>query len=392
MADTKISALPAATAVAAADVIPIVQGGVNKKATVSLLNVLGGATSVAGSTGVAIGPGASTSGINRGVAIGYNTIAASYGLALTGGFSSSQANNAGSLAIHGDANGDLSSAIGFNSAAQRAQTAGSGAMALGGSYASGTDSFAAGIGDNTSTYGAKGANSVAIGYRCNATAANSLAIGSSANALASNAVALKSAYVSGTYCIGIDHGGLATQTIAGSSNVAIGGGVETTSDATQSVVLGSYSKSASHGKLAYASGRFSAVGDAQTAITTLRVATSDAVATKMSTNGSGAGALNQVVLPNNSAYRFTVEIVAKQTGSTNCAGYTITGVIVRGANAAATTLKASSKTVDWEDNTSWDVSASADTTNGALSISVTGAAGTIIAWVANVRTTEVTYA
>jgi len=49
----KISAMDAATVIASADLVPIVQGGINKKATVSLLpqkyvatmNVLGGVTS-----------------------------------------------------------------------------------------------------------------------------------------------------------------------------------------------------------------------------------------------------------------------------------------------------------------------------------------------------------
>jgi hypothetical protein len=40
MADTKITALPAATAVAAADLFTLVQGGANKKVSASLMNYL----------------------------------------------------------------------------------------------------------------------------------------------------------------------------------------------------------------------------------------------------------------------------------------------------------------------------------------------------------------
>ena len=42
MADVKISALPAASSVAGVDTIPIVQGGVTKKATISQLPTGGG--------------------------------------------------------------------------------------------------------------------------------------------------------------------------------------------------------------------------------------------------------------------------------------------------------------------------------------------------------------
>jgi hypothetical protein len=39
----------------------------------------------------------------------------------------------------------------------------------------------------------------------------------------------------------------------------------------------------------------------------------------------------------------------------------------------------------------WDVTLTADTTNGGLKIEVTGAAATNIRWVATVNTSEVTY-
>jgi hypothetical protein len=61
MSQRKISQLPAATGVAGADLIPIVQGGTTKRATVTLLAAAGatgptgpaGAAGVAGATGVA---------------------------------------------------------------------------------------------------------------------------------------------------------------------------------------------------------------------------------------------------------------------------------------------------------------------------------------------------
>ena len=74
-------------------------------------------------------------------------------------------------------------AIGANSGGAGSQAvSGAGAMALGGSYASGADSFAAAVVNNTNSYGATGANSVAIGKQARATGPNSVAIG--VNALA----------------------------------------------------------------------------------------------------------------------------------------------------------------------------------------------------------------
>lgn len=106
------------------------------------------------------------------------------------------------------------------------------------------------------------------------------------------------------------------------------------------------------------------------------------------------GATDQLLLPNNSAYHFRVQVIGMQqaAGGTNAAGYTFTGVIRRGANAAATSLLASSKTIDYESDTNWDCAVSADTTNGGLAVTCTGAAATNIRWVATCWTSEVTYA
>ena len=108
--------------------------------------------------------------------------------------------------------------------------------------------------------------------------------------------------------------------------------------------------------------------------------------------GSSASTLNQVILPNNSAYAFHGTIVARQQASqgTACAAWKIEGLIRREANAGTTVLVDSTTTVI--DNTpSWGMALTADTTNGGLKITVTGASSTNIRWVATVNTSEVTY-
>ena len=104
------------------------------------------------------------------------------------------------------------------------------------------------------------------------------------------------------------------------------------------------------------------------------------------------GADTQVLLQNNSALRFKGTIIGKKSGTTDIAAWDIDGLIVRGANAAATTLNVSNVTLV-QNTPAWGTPAlSADTTNGCLKVEVTGAASTNIQWTAVIETTEVIYA
>jgi hypothetical protein len=84
-------------------------------------------------------------------------------------------------------------------------------------------------------------------------------------------------------------------------------------------------------------------------------------------------------------------IVGKQTGSTNVAAWKIEGLIVRGANAAATTLVVSTITVISNAPTWGTPTLAADTTNGCLSINAVGLAATSIRWTCRLETTEIIY-
>lgn len=268
------------------------------------------------------------------------------------------------------ASGTYASAIGFEvtaaasssfAAGGTAQTAtGSASVALGRSRAAGDDSFAVVIANNTSSYGATGANSVAIGSLAKATGADSFALGD-------------------------------TNTASAQGAWAFGGG-ENTASASYSVSFGYRAQSTIIGKSSYASGQFASAGDAQTGTFVLRSDTTDATPEALTTNNSAAGADDQVILPNNSAYAFSGIVVARQQAAdgTNSAAWKIEGLIRREANAASTVLVAS--TVTAIDNTpGWTLALSADTTNGGLAITATGAAATDIRWVATVQTSEVTY-
>lgn len=137
-----------------------------------------------------------------------------------------------------------------------------------------------------------------------------------------------------------------------------------------------------------------AVGVSQSGLLLLARQTTDATATVLTSNTSAAGTTNQVILPNNSAYSFSGEVIAGVTGAGNTARWTIDGAIKRGANAASTTMVGTA-TVTMTHNdagaAAWVVAVTADTTNGGIAVTVTGAASTTIRWVCKINTTEMTY-
>jgi hypothetical protein len=135
-------------------------------------------------------------------------------------------------------------------------------------------------------------------------------------------------------------------------------------------------------------------GASQSALLVLGVETTDATATKLRSNTSAATTTNQVILPNNSAYVFQGTCIANVTGGSTTSGWKYEGVIKRGANAASTTLVAAvTPTVIAQDAlaTTWVLAITADTTNGGIAVTVTGAAATTIRWVSTIETTEVTF-
>jgi hypothetical protein len=310
----------------------------------------------------------------RSVAIGYIAqVSGDYSVSI--GTNNSVAGSY-SVGIAGDAGSDQSTAIGTNSANNKAVTAtGTGAMALGGSYASGTDSFAAAIANNTATYGATGANSVAIGKTNKSTSTYAVAIGSSSTASGGDgAVALGSSVTSsglGSFSAG--HISMAT----GNYSQALGYGASTVNI---------------YGKLAKSSGFFSNFADRQYGLLVLAGQTTDATPKALTSNNSTASTTNQVILPNNSAYFFSGTIIARQSAATgtDVGAWEIKGAISREANAASTVL-VKSTIDDFNVPTGWAVALTADTTNGGLAITVTGAAATNIRWVSTVTTSEVTY-
>ena len=322
-----------------------------------------------------------TAGGTNSVAIGNNAVVTTAGSGSTGdksiaiGHNSSITSaNAIGAGRQATVSGAYASGFGY-----KATSAGTQSHATTNSYASGTNSFAAAIANNTSSYGATGAKSIALGDRAKATNSNTLAAGSITTSSGGDGSTALGYISSATNLASFSAGNYVTA--SGKWSQAIG--FEAT---TQSI----------SGKLAKASGNFSTAGDAQYGVLVLRQATTDATPktliseiTPFVTTGN---ATNQIILPNNSAYSFSGTIVGREKASegTDCCAFKVEGLIRREGSAGTTVLVNSATTV--LDNTpSWGMALSADTTNGGLAITVTGASSTNIRWVATIHTSEVTY-
>ncbi len=199
--------------------------------------------------------------------------------------------------------------------------------------------------------------------------------------------------------------GVASAIVAGNTNTAsgshafVGNGIANTADALCSVITGGRrgtTRSIVGNNVSPAHGNPIAnnSGISQSALLVLARQTTDATATVLASDASAASTTNQVILPNNSAYYFKGSVIANVTGGGNTKAWTIEGAIKRGANAASTALVGTpTVTSGYADAgaSTWDITATADTTNGGLKITFTGQAGTTIRVVAKLETTEVTF-
>jgi hypothetical protein len=224
---------------------------------------------------------------------------------------------------------------------------------------------------------AGGADSVAIGDSNLANSGGAVAIGSSNTTSGSISAA-----------IGKSH------TASGYGSACIGGSTSTASN-TYSMTFGPYAKASVDNAFIFGSKGFFSAGSVQSGKYILYSDTTNATAEALTTTNAAAGNANQIILPNNSAYSFSGTIIARQQASagSDYASWEIKGALLRDANAASTVLGNGIKNKLYASAgaSAWDVTLTADTTNGGLKIEVTGAAATNIRWVATVNTSEVTY-
>ena len=349
------------------------------------------APTATGTNAVAIGSSAVADGTNA-VAIGTGYDAAAFSVSIGSNTDAGGAPNtvaigrigtstyaSSSIIIGHDASTaaytNYQTALGYN-----AKTNAEGAVALQESYAGGADSFAAGITSNSTSYGATGANGIAMGQQSKATGGQSTAIGNFAQATNTSAAAI---------------GGYLPRA-EGNSSLALG--THAQAEQAGGVAIGYRTKSKTTGKLAFnaaepTGGMGTGNGDNQRGMYVLRRATTDATQTVLSGNGGTVAASNSWVPENNSAHAFSGTIIAREdaTDGDDYAAWEVKGAIMRASNAASTVVGVAiiNSLYHTSGASAWDVAIEANTTLGSCEVKVTGAASTNIQWVATIDTSEV---
>ena len=211
---------------------------------------IGSGSSTTGADGVAIGTLAK--GLNshaKTVAIGHTAqVNTANGVAI--GVNTLTYGGSGGTSIGFDARNasQWGTSIGTNSSGNGSRTiTGYGAMALGGSYAFGADSFAAAIANNSSTYGAKTSNSIAMGKLARVSGGtDAVAIGTNALATGGGAVSLGfQSDATGSSAVALGNGALASAlfstalpTSTASGNYSLAAGQSSTASHGNSISLG----------------------------------------------------------------------------------------------------------------------------------------------------------
>ena len=120
----------------------------------------------------------------------------------------------------------------------------------------------------------------------------------------------------------------------------------------------------------------------------LRRTTTDGSATDLTTDAAApSGTTNVIAIGDNTTCSYDIHVVARRTDvDGEGASYKINVALDRNSGVASTALIGGDyKVIVAEDTAGWDVNVSADTTNGALRVTVTGQAGKTIKWTAFVR-------
>ena len=180
---------------------------------------------------------------------------------------------------------------------------------------------------------------------------------------------------------------------AGSGSIAIGDGANTSNNAN-CIAIG-YAKTDFIGEINITNGMFTTLGDIHTsrfpAWTTTTTATPTEVG--MSTGGSIAVPTKYIILTTNSTYIFDIDVVARKSPTgTDYSAWNLRFCINMEADASTTSIIGSvTKTLIGQTAgaSGWDVSVTADTTNGRPKITVTGEASKTIRWLADIKMSKV---
>jgi hypothetical protein len=203
--------------------------------------------------------------------------------------------------------------------------------------------------------------------------------------------------------------GLVSAVLGGGAHIAsstgsVAYGVQNTASGSYSSAFGYQSNTRGvQGAQSFSAGRISSNGDAQNSVFNLQVTTTNATLTELTATGGSASSSLIPALPapsasTSSVYTFRGLVSAKDTATTNAAGWEIKGVIQRTGSGVGTVALVGTPTITLLGanagaiSAGWglvaNVTVTADTTYGGISVNVTGAASTTIRWNCRLDTSE----
>lgn len=187
--------------------------------------------------------------------------------------------------------------------------------------------------------------------------------------------------------------------VGGANNTASGqysatiAGRDSTASGESSIASGYFATTRGiYGAVAHAAGnQATSLGAAQRVAYILRIGTTNATITEATADGAAGSSSNRIILPNNAAYKFTGQAIAREPATGDVKSWDVSGTIKRGANAAATAI-VGTVTVTVKDAdagaSAWTLGIDADTTTGSLRAQVTGETSKTIRWLAEIETLE----
>ena len=260
------------------------------------------------------------------------------------------------------------------------------------------------IGGGSGMNGTSGSGNVVIGYECTALGNYGITIGYAATTNGYDSIAMGNVYANNS-SINISSGGGTTtnngislgrnQTSIGAGAISIGTGSSYNAMEAATCLGAGYNSTDFVGEFSYTnSGAFSDYqgGANKQSLVILQAVTTSTTPQVMGI-GSGAGILvdnptNKLLIMSNSAYLFNVNVVATDTTTASTyAAWTATFGMSRTSTASTTTISTPTIT-NIVSQSGWSVAFTADTTNGALTITVTGPSSTV-RWVAGVTLTKI---
>jgi hypothetical protein len=176
--------------------------------------------------------------------------------------------------------------------------------------------------------------------------------------------------------------------IASGENSTISGGYLNRANSEQSTISGGYyAVTDKYGQNAYASGRFTSNGDAQTSLFVVRNETTDDSWTELYLDGTDA--TERMLLNDQDIWTFRALVVGGSDDHTHYASYEITGFIER--HGGYINIRGVTTTVIYETSSSYDAIGALLGGTWGLGIIVKGDAAVTMRWVARVEVAQLNY-